>query len=93
MWIQSDDMIEISGQDAVEFANSYYRPTRQEIKDFQGYMADMEKKIKLKGKTTGGFEASIEDLDLSFLDEIPIKNNISVEISYNIPFMNFTKEN
>lgn len=84
MWIQSDNMIKISGQDAVEFANSYYRPTREEIKHFQGYMDDINKKIKIKGNITGGFEASVEDLDLSFLDEIPIKNNISVEISYNI---------
>ena len=47
-------------------------------------MDDIDKKIKIKGNTTGGFEASIEDLDLSFLDDIPIKNNISVEISYNV---------
>ena len=84
MWIQSDDMIKISGQDAVEFANSYYRPTKEEIKHFQRYMNDIDERIKIKGNTIGGFEATIEDLDLSFLDEMLIKNNIRVEIPYNV---------
>ena len=84
MWIQSSDMIKISGQDAVEFANSYYRPTKEEIKHFQRYMNDIDERIKIKGNTIGGFEATIEDLDLSFLDEMPIKNNIRVEIPYNV---------
>ena len=66
MWIQSDNMIKISGQDAVEFANSYYRPTKEEIKHFQRYMNDIDERIKIKGNTIGGFEATIEGFGFVF---------------------------
>lgn len=75
--------IRLSGQDAIKFANSLFRPTPDEIKDRSRYIDHINENIKIK-RNDGGFEAEIADLDLSFLDNEPIRTKMNIEVTVDV---------
>lgn len=74
--------IRLSGEDAISFANSLFRPTREEIEHHNELIRRIDEKIKIE-RCLHGFEAEIADLDLSFLDEISSENKKYVEVGQN----------
>ncbi len=73
--------IRLSGEDAVNFANSLFRPTREEISLRNEHMNRINENVNIK-RTVDGFEAEIADLDLSFLAETPNEAKMNVEVTF-----------
>ena len=91
------ETIHLSGADAVEFANSLFRPTREIIADNRQKWNEIDKNVAIKRKNNG-FEVEIADLDLSFLDNIPDQEQLNIEITLRIKshptcYQNSKKEN
>ncbi|MGN0382637.1 MAG: hypothetical protein ACI4DS_00065 [Eubacterium sp.] len=59
--------IRLSGQDSRDFAISLFRPTQGEIEYRAAIMDKINNCITIT-RNKDGFQADIEDLDLSFLD-------------------------
>ncbi len=75
--------IRLSGEDAISFANSLFRPTREEIKHHREHINRINENVSIRRKTDG-FEAEIEDLDLSFLD-IPFnETKMNVKVTFEL---------
>lgn len=77
------DTMVLQGEDAINFANSLFRPTQEEIASHNEFLNRIDSNVKIK-KTEGGFEAEIADLDLSFLNHEPLGININLEVSFAI---------
>lgn len=73
--------IRLSGEDAISFANSLFRPTREEIEHHNELIRRIDENIKIE-RCSDGFEAEIADLDLSFLDEISSEKKMNVEVRF-----------
>lgn len=69
--------LQLYGEDAYNFACSLFRPSKEAMERIKS-SADAVNNIVIN-RLDNGFEAEIEDLDLSFLDEILNENNITVE--------------
>ena len=59
--------IHLSGEDAISFANSIFRPSRETLIRNSKILENIENRIKIR-RISDGYEADIEGLDLSFLD-------------------------
>ncbi|MCI6499328.1 MAG: hypothetical protein MSA21_10660 [Lachnospiraceae bacterium] len=78
--------IRLSGEDAIFFANSLFRPTREEIEHYNELIRRIDENIKIE-RCSDGFEAEIADLDLSFLDEIQSEKKMNVEVRFELKTM------
>lgn len=64
----SIEPIRLSGMDAINFANSLFRPTNEDLEKNKRAINDINEKIKVQ-ECAYGFRVEITDLDLSFLDD------------------------
>ena len=60
--------IRLSGKDSISFANAFFCPGREQIKTAKNIQKKIDKGICVQ-ETKNGFQATVEDLDLSFLNE------------------------
>ena len=74
--------IHLSGEDANTFVRSLFMPTTEEIATRNQYINEVNESI-LIADIDHGFEANIDDLDLSFLDSnyMSVKLEIQVQIN------------
>ncbi len=76
--------IVLSGNDSINFANSIFRPTHEEIIAVKEKMDFLDESIELIDNENG-FIANIPTLDLSFLDESTDESRrISIDITVNV---------
>ena len=75
--------IRLSKTDALNFANSLFRPTSQEIAVQRKQLNRINQNITIRRKAEG-FEADIADLDLSFLEKTTLETVFNVEITVKI---------
>lgn len=68
---QTDEILRLSGEDSKKFARAYFKPTNEMMNYFNNVMDQINDNIAIN-RNENGFEAEIEGLDLSFLDEIKI---------------------
>lgn len=61
--------IRLSGEDAINFATSIFKPSRETLIRNSEILESIESRIKIR-RTSDGYEADIEDLDLSFIREV-----------------------
>ena len=61
--------IHLSGEDAINFATSIFKPSRETLIRNSEILESIESRIKIR-RTSDGYEADIEDLDLSFIKEV-----------------------
>ena len=80
---QTIGTIHLSGTEAVEFANSLFKPTQEIIENNRKKWNEIDENISLKRKNDG-FEADIAYLDLSFLDNIPEEQELNIEVTLHI---------
>lgn len=69
--------IKLSGIDSLNFVNALFRPSIDEIKEHINYINDIDNNIVIR-KNKNGFEAEIENLDMSFMDDV-IDNTINID--------------
>lgn len=60
--------LQLRGKDAIRFANSFYHPTAQDIREHEAHAERINNSIYVSD-TCSGFVADIDGLDLSFLDD------------------------
>ena len=60
--------LQLKGEDAIRFVNSFYRPTVQDIREHEALVERINNSISVSN-TCSGFAADIDGLDLSFLDD------------------------
>ena len=78
--------ITLSGEESIAFVNSLYRPSNECIQQSKEWLRLMEKNIVIT-ETKDGFEAEIEDLDLSFLEKQHEDRKLSREFPFSVdPF-------
>lgn len=70
--------IKLSGRDSLNFVNALFRPSIDEIKEHINYINDIDNNIVIR-KNKNGFEAEIENLDMSFMDNDIIDNTINID--------------
>lgn len=75
--------ITLSGNDAIIFANSLFRPSDKAIEKYREIMDSINATISIN-KDCNGFDADIVDLDLSFLEEFSMDKKISVDVDFRI---------
>lgn len=76
--------IVLSGNDSINFANSIFRPTHDQIIATKERMNFLDESIELISNENG-FVANIPDLDLSFLNEkADASRTFSIDISVNV---------
>ena len=78
--------IRLTGEAAVHFANSLFRPTKEEIERHNMVIDQIDRDVKLN-RDEGGFTAEIAGLDLSFLENEPSFMNIELNL-----VMRFTQD-
>lgn len=61
--------IHLSGEDAINFANSIFRPSRETLIRNSEILESIKNRIKIR-RINDGYEADVEDLDLSFIREV-----------------------
>lgn len=71
--------LRLSGNDATNFAHSFFCPSVEEIVEQGNRRAKRNKNISLR-RTDSGFSAEVDDLDLSFLEEGKLEQ-ISVTVT------------
>lgn len=77
------DTIRLSGKDSIKFVNNLFRPSYEYIQKNNRIMEYIENNIEIKN-LDNGFEASIADLDLSFLDKINYEKKIKIEFTMKV---------
>lgn len=77
------DTIRLSGKDSIKFVNNLFRPSYEYIQKNSRIMEYIENNIEIKN-LDNGFEASIADLDLSFLDKINYEKKIKIEFTMKV---------
>lgn len=77
----SIEPIRLSGMEAINFANSLFRPTNEDLEKNKRVINKINEKIKVQ-EYAYGFKVEITDLDLSFLNDIP--REINVEVMFKI---------
>ncbi len=71
--------LELTGVDAIVFANSLFNPTVKQIEENRRRMEYIDSTIGIR-ETTGGFAATIIGFDLSFLKNSNDKYNSESEV-------------
>ena len=77
-----EDII-LCGDDATRFADMLYRPTREELLHNKSIMEQIDHNITITEKDNG-YDAEIENLDLSFLEEKPQNSLDAIEITWTL---------
>lgn len=80
---QMVETIRLSGEDAISFANSLFRPTQAQIDYNNRILEHINENVTIT-RNLHGFEADISDLDLSFLDEISEEVQMDIEATYEV---------
>lgn len=78
-----DKTIRLSGKDAIDFANSLFRPSIDEIEDRRRVLESINESITIS-RTVDGYEAEVADLDLSFLNNNRIVGDFSMNTSFKV---------
>lgn len=78
-----DEDVRLTGEDAVNFANSIFRPTKEHMEDCHSRWNNIENGVHLR-RTSDGYEADIDDLDLSFLDDSPKMQRVSYDLRFEL---------
>ena len=78
-----ENTIRLSGVDAVEFANSLFRPSVEEIENRRTILNRINESIDIS-RTIDGFEADIVDFDLSFLNNNGCGGDISINTDFTV---------
>ena len=86
---QKNGNIKLCGSDAIHFANMFYRPTKEELLYNKTILEQIDKKIKIN-EIDNGYEAEIEDLDLSFLEEKKTQHSLNIKSTF---ILKTSKEN
>ena len=73
----------LCGDDAIRFANMLYRPTEDDLLHNKSIMEQIDHNITIT-ETDNGYDAEIEDLDLSFLEEKPQCSLDNIEITWTV---------
>lgn len=76
-------VLQLQGQDAVRFAKSFYTPTMQEMMEHKALVDRINHSVSVSN-THSGFEADIEGLDLSFLDDESKPEKISATVTITV---------
>lgn len=76
------DSIYLSGEDAENFAYSMFLPTTEEMMIHHKYIDEINQSI-LISEINHGFEADVDDLDLSFLHDNYIEVKMEVQVRLN----------
>ena len=61
-----DNKLKLSGEDAKNFASSYFHPSKDVILNFNARMKCIDENVEIK-RQKELFEACIKNLDLSFI--------------------------
>ena len=69
--------LQLNGEDAYNFAHSLFRPSKETIERIKNSHIAIDNIVI--SRSDNGFEAEIEELDLSFLDEVPNKKDVTLE--------------
>ena len=69
--------LQLNGEDAYNFAHSLLRPSKETIERIKNSHIAIDNIVI--SRSDNGFEAEIEELDLSFLDEVPNKKDVTLE--------------
>lgn len=77
-----EDMV-LRGDDAIRFANMLYRPAKEELLYNKSVMEQIDHNITITERDNG-YDAEIEDLDLSFLEEKPQCGLDNIEITWTV---------
>ena len=79
--------IRLSSEESINFVNALFRPSQEMIEIRNRILDDVESTVVIR-RTKEGFEADIDDLDLSFLDDneskkISMVTTVKLNISKN----------
>lgn len=66
---QSVGTLVLQGQESIDFVNSLFRPTQEEIDHFRAALDRIDRNIEVCN-TEDGFVAHVANLDLSFLGDL-----------------------
>ena len=75
--------IHLSKDDAVNFANSLFRPTQREIENHREQLDKINRNVTIR-RTEDGFIADVADLDLFFLEEKPLETTFNVTVTLKV---------
>lgn len=78
--------IRLSGEDSIRFINSLLRPSRQDIERNSNILNNIDKNVNIIENATG-FEAIVNDLDLSFLNDF-YESHLTIETTYTVAAIN-----
>lgn len=73
--------LELTGVDAIRFADSLFNPTVKQIEENRRRMEYIDSTVGIR-ETTGGFAATIIGLDLSFLKDSTVRDELEFEFTY-----------
>ncbi|MCI9096326.1 MAG: hypothetical protein HFI95_08985 [Lachnospiraceae bacterium] len=71
--------LRLEGEDVTNFVNSFFYPSEEEIADHASRMGRINNSISVR-KNNLGFEAEIDGLDLSFLDDETKEESLEVMV-------------
>lgn len=74
------ETLQLKGADAYDFACALFRPSDEMTKRTQNSLDTVNNSVSIN-RIENGFEAEIDGLDLSFLDEVSNKISINVNIT------------
>lgn len=82
--------IVLSGQDSIAFANSLFRPTREEVEENRRHIEYINNNISVT-QLEDGFKVEIADLDLSFLNDTTEERTLTLRdtFCFNIQMDNY----
>lgn len=75
--------LRLEGEDVANFVNSFFNPSEEEIADHASRMSRINNSISLR-KNNLGFEAEIDGLDLSFLENETKEESLEVMVTVTV---------
>lgn len=75
--------IYLSGEEALSFANSLFRPTKEAVEVHDARMSRIEDSVVIH-QNENGFSAEISDLDLSFMDQGVGEESLEFQVTMKI---------
>lgn len=79
----NNDTIILSGISSIEFADSYFRPSKELINHFSDVINRVDEEIVIS-RNGCVKEADIADLDLSFIDNVREEVQISIDMIFEV---------
>ena len=80
------DNIRLDKIDSFNLVNTLFRPSENEIADRKNCIDGICNNISIR-RNDNGFEAEVDDLDMSFLDESVTESYININVNINIDIM------